>query len=75
MPMLSKFVLNLLIGEAVLKTALQKLKPTEAQLADLYGYREMPPPPSARGRLQGGAARRRLGNRPLHAQRLGAQPL
>jgi len=49
MPMLSKFVLNLLIGQAVLKTALQKLKPTEAQLADLYGYREMPPPPSAEG--------------------------
>jgi hypothetical protein len=49
MPMLSKFVLNLLIGQAVLKTALQKLKPTEAQLADLYGYREMPAPPSAEG--------------------------
>jgi hypothetical protein len=28
-----------------------------------------------RGRLQGGAARRRLGNRPLHAQWLGAQPI
>jgi hypothetical protein len=49
MPMMSKFVLNLLIGQTVLETALQKLKPTEAQLADLYGYREMPPPPSAEG--------------------------
>jgi hypothetical protein len=48
-PMMSKFVLNLLIGQAVLETALQKLKPTEAQLADLYGYREIPPPPSAEG--------------------------
>jgi hypothetical protein len=48
-PMLPKFLLNLLIGEAVLETALQKLKPTEAQLADLFGDREMPPPPSPEG--------------------------
>jgi hypothetical protein len=48
-PMLPKFLLNILIGEAVLDTALQKLKPTEAQLADMYGYREMPAPPSPDG--------------------------
>ena len=47
--MLPKFLLNLLIGEAVLETALQKLKLTEAQLADLYGYRELPAPPSPEG--------------------------
>jgi hypothetical protein len=40
---------NLLIGEAVQKTALQKLKLTEAQRADLYGYRELPAPPSPEG--------------------------
>ena len=55
-PMLPKFLLNLLIGEAVLETALQKLKLTEAQLADLFGYREMPRAPFPRGRLQGGPA-------------------
>ena len=48
-PMVPKFLLNLLIGEAVLDAALQKFKPTEAQLADMYGYREMPPPPSPDG--------------------------
>lgn len=48
-PMVPKFLLNLLIGEAVLDKALQKLKPTEAQLADMFGYREMPPPPSPDG--------------------------
>ena len=47
--MLPKFLLNLLIGEAVQQTALQKLDLTEAQLADLYGYREFPPPPSPEG--------------------------
>jgi hypothetical protein len=49
MPMLPKFLLNLFIGQAVLDTALEKLKPTDAQLADLYGYREMPSPPPAEG--------------------------
>jgi hypothetical protein len=48
-PMLPKFLFNLLIGEAVQETALQKLKLTEAQLADAHGYRELPPPPSPEG--------------------------
>ncbi len=48
-PMLPKFLFNLLIGEAVLETALQKLKLTDAQLADLYGYRALPAPPSPEG--------------------------
>ena len=48
-PTLPKFVFNLLIGEAVLKTALQKLNLTEAQLADVFGYRELPQPPSPEG--------------------------
>jgi len=48
-PMLPKFVFNLLIGEAVQETALQKLKLTEAQLADVHGYRELPAPPSPEG--------------------------
>ena len=48
-PTLPKFLFNLLIGEAVLETALQKLKLTEAQLADLYGYRELPAPRSPEG--------------------------
>lgn len=48
-PMLPKMLLNLLIGDAVLQTALQKLKLPEDQLIDLYGYREMPPPPSPEG--------------------------
>ena len=49
MPMVPKFLLNLLIGEAVLERALQELKPTEAQLVDMFGYREMPPLPSPDG--------------------------
>jgi hypothetical protein len=48
-PMLPKFVFNLLIGEAVLKRALQELNLTEAQLADVFGYRELPPPRSPEG--------------------------
>jgi len=48
-PMLPKFVFNLLIGVAVQETALQKLKLTEAQLADVHGYRELPAPPSPEG--------------------------
>ena len=48
-PMLPKFLLNMLIGDAVLQTALQKLKLPEDQLIDLYGYREMPPPPPPEG--------------------------
>jgi hypothetical protein len=38
-----------LIGEAVQETALQKLKLTDAQLADVHGYRELPAPRSAEG--------------------------
>lgn len=48
-PTLPKFLLNLLIGEAVQQAALQKLKLTEAELADVHGYRELPQPPSAEG--------------------------
>jgi hypothetical protein len=47
--MLPTFLFNLLIGEAVMETALKKLKLTEAQLADVFGYRELPPPPSPEG--------------------------
>ena len=49
MPMVSKFLLNLLIGDLVLDAALQELKPTETQLAELHGYRELPAPPSPGG--------------------------
>src|ERR1700720_1984804 len=45
-PTLPKFLFNLLIGEAVQETALQKLKLTETQLADVHGYRELPQPPA-----------------------------
>jgi hypothetical protein len=48
-PMLPKFLFNLLIGQAVQETALQKLKLTDAQLADVHGYRELPAPRSAEG--------------------------
>jgi hypothetical protein len=48
-PTLPKFLFNLLIGEAVQETALQKLKLTEAELADVHGYRELPAPPSPEG--------------------------
>lgn len=53
-PMLPKFLLNLLIGEAVLDTALQKNQLTEAQLADLYGYRELPGPRPPEGVYKAG---------------------
>ena len=48
-PTLPKFQFNLLIGEAVLEAALQKLKPNDDQLVDLLGYREFPAPPSPEG--------------------------
>ena len=48
-PTLPIFQLNVLLGNAVQQRALQELKPTEAQLAELNGYREMPPPPSPEG--------------------------
>lgn len=48
-PMLPKFLLNLLIGGAVLDTAMQKRQLTEAELAELYGYRELPAPPAPQG--------------------------
>ena len=44
--MLNKFLLNLLIGDAVQQTALHKLNLTAAQSADVHGYRELPAPPS-----------------------------
>jgi hypothetical protein len=48
-PMLSKFVLNGLLGAAVRETALRKLNLTEAQQLDLHGYRELPTPQPAEG--------------------------
>ena len=48
-PMLPTFLLNILIGEAVMGTAREKLQPNEDQLVDLLGYREFPAPPSAEG--------------------------
>jgi hypothetical protein len=48
-PMLPSFLFNLLIGEAVQKAALQNLKLADAQLPDLYGYRELPGPPFPEG--------------------------
>jgi hypothetical protein len=47
--MLNKFLLNLLIGDAVQERALHKLNLTEAQSADVHGYRELPAPPSPAG--------------------------
>jgi hypothetical protein len=52
--MLPKFLLNLFIGEAVLDTALQKRQLTEDQLADLYGYRELPSPRPPEGVYKAG---------------------
>jgi hypothetical protein len=73
--MLPSILLNLLIGEAVLQTALQKLKLTEAQLADLYGYRELPTAPSPEGVYKAAPRDGVWATGPLHAQRVGAQPL
>jgi hypothetical protein len=47
--MLPTFLFNLLIGDLVLETALQKLHLTEAELADVHGYRELPAPPAPQG--------------------------
>ena len=55
--------------------AIEALKPTDAELLDMHGYRELPLPAATGAVVQGGAARRRVGDRPVPAQRLGAQPL
>ncbi len=44
-PIVPPEVLQATLGRSVLEIALRKLRPTEEQLANMYGYREMPSPP------------------------------
>jgi hypothetical protein len=74
-PTLPSFCSISLIGEAVQETALQKLKLTEAELADVHGYRELPAPPSPEGVYKAARVTGVWATAPLHAQRVGSQPL
>jgi len=44
-PIVPTFILQRTIQRSILETAIRKLKPTEAQLVQLNGYRELPSPP------------------------------
>ena len=72
---LSTGILYNILQEQILAKSLTALKLTEAESAELHGYRELPGAVSTDSRVQGGASRWRLGHSSIPAQWICSQSL